>query len=179
MTTPLRAVFVGSDTLLLQCVDLWTARGHTVVAIATDADKVRRFCAERELPCIDAAALAQLPAGCCDHLFAITWLRLLPPAVLQLPSRSAINFHDGPLPRYAGLNAPCWAILNGEREHGVTWHRIEPQADTGAILVQQRFAIAADDTALLLNARCFQAGQERSEERRVGKECRSRWSPYH
>ena len=161
MPTPLRAVFVGSDTLLLQCVDLWLARGHAVVAIATDTDKVRRFCTERGLPCIDAGELEQrLPELACDHLFAITWLSLLPPAVLGLPSRSAINFHDGPLPRYAGLNAPCWAILNGEREHGVTWHLIEPQADTGAILVQQRFPIAPDDTALLLNARCFQAGQE-------------------
>ena len=34
--------------------------------------------------------------------------------VLRLPRRMAINFHDGPLPRYAGLNTPVWALLNGE-----------------------------------------------------------------
>ncbi len=160
-TAPLTAVFIGSDTLLLQCVNLWRQRGNTVVAIATDSDKVRRFAKEHELVCIDASELAaRLPSLPCDHLFAITWLQLLPAEVTRHPRRSAINFHDGPLPRYAGLNATCWAILHGEREHGVTWHTIEAAADTGAILAQQRFAIAPDDTAFTLNARCFQAGQE-------------------
>jgi hypothetical protein len=82
------------------------------------------------------------------------------PGALQLPRERAINFHDGPLPRYAGLNATCWSLLHGEREHAVTWHVIEPKADTGAILVQRSFAIAPDDTAFTLNARCFEAGQE-------------------
>ncbi|MGE3174846.1 MAG: MupA/Atu3671 family FMN-dependent luciferase-like monooxygenase [Planctomycetota bacterium] len=158
---PLHALFVGSDTLLLQCAAEFLDRGHRIVAIATDNDRVRAFARERELPCIDAAELEARIGGLeCDLLFAVTWLRLLPAAVLRAPRRLAINFHDGPLPRYAGLNAPCWALQHGEREHGVTWHAIEPKADTGAILLQQRFAIAADDTAFTLNARCFQAGLE-------------------
>ncbi|MBM4063748.1 MAG: hypothetical protein FJ265_22010, partial [Planctomycetes bacterium] len=162
MPQPLAAVFVGSDTLLLQCVEIWRERGHRIAAVVTDADKVRRFCAEQGLRCVDglgdhAAALAGEPI---DVLFAITWLRLLPAAALRLPRRFAINFHDGPLPRYAGLNATCWAILHGETEHAVTWHRIEARADTGDVLVQRSFPIAPDDTAFTLNARCFQAGQE-------------------
>ncbi len=162
MPQALAAVFVGSDTLLLQCVEHWRSLGHEVVAVATDTDKVRRFCAEQGLRCLDATGdlAGQLAGQACDHLFAITWLRLLPAAVLRLPKAGAINFHDGPLPRYAGLNATCWAILQGEREHGVTWHRIEAEADTGAILVQQQFAIDADDTAFTLNARCFAVAQE-------------------
>ena len=162
MSQPLAAVFVGSDTLLLQCLELWRERGHRVVAVATDADKVRRFCAENELRCLDAAGdfAAALAGETVDYLFAITWLRILPPSALQLPRERAINFHDGPLPRYAGLNATCWSLLHGEREHAVTWHVIEPKADTGAILVQRSFAIAPDDTAFTLNARCFEAGQE-------------------
>ena len=101
MASPLAAVFIGSDTLLLQCVELWRERGHVVVAVATDTDKVRRYCAENGLRCVDADAdLAQALAGeAFDHLFAITWLRLLPASVLALPRVSAVNFHDGPLPR--------------------------------------------------------------------------------
>ena len=87
-------------------------------------------------------------------------MRLLPPELLALPRQLAINFHDGPLPRYAGLNATCWALLNGESEHAVTWHVIEDKADTGDILVQQAFPIAADDTAFTLNARCFAFGTQ-------------------
>ena len=162
MVSSLSAVFIGSDTLLLQCLEAWRERGHGVVAVATDADKVRRYCAENGLRCVAAddrlaATLGQQPF---DYLFAVTWLQILPASVLALPQRAAINFHDGPLPRYAGLNATCWAILNGEREHAVTWHRIEAEADTGAILMQRGFPIEPDDTAFTLNARCFQFGQE-------------------
>lgn len=162
MGSTLAAVFVGSDTLLLQCLEVWRERGHRVLAVATDTDKVRRFCAEQGLRCLDATAdlLAQLGGEAFDHLFAVTWLRMLPAAVLALPKRSTINFHDGPLPRYAGLNATCWALLHGEREHAITWHEVEPKADTGRLLLQRAFAIADDDTAFTLNARCFQVGQE-------------------
>ena len=162
MAHPLAAVFVGSDTLLLQCIELWRERGHRVVAVVTDTDKVRRACVEQGVRHLDANGdiAAQLAGETFDHLFAITWLRLLPAAVLQMPRAGAINFHDGPLPRYAGLNATCWAIHHGEVEHGVTWHSIEPAADTGAILVQKRFPIEPDDSAFTLNARCFQNGQE-------------------
>ncbi|MCB9878218.1 MAG: LLM class flavin-dependent oxidoreductase [Planctomycetes bacterium] len=161
MPSPLAAVFVGSDTLLLQCLDAYRERGHRVAVVATDTDKVRRYCAEHGLRCVaaDETLAASLQGEVFDHLFAITWLSLLPEAVLRLPKVSAINFHDGPLPRYAGLNATCWAIHGGEREHGVTWHVIEPKADTGGILLQQTFAIADDDTAFTLNARCFEHGQ--------------------
>ncbi|MCR9247342.1 MAG: LLM class flavin-dependent oxidoreductase [bacterium] len=160
MSAKLAAVFIGSDTLLLQCLDAWRERGHRVVAVATDTDKVRRYCAEHALRCLDGTAdLATALAGeAIDVLFAITWLQILPPEVLALPRHFAVNFHDGPLPRYAGLNAPCWAIAGGEREHAVTWHVIEPAADTGAILVQQRFPITPEDTAFTLNARCFEVG---------------------
>lgn len=162
MPHSLAAVFVGSDTLLLQCLEAWRERGHRVVAVATDTDKVRRYCAEHGHRCVEASGdfAGRLGGEAFDYLFAITWLRLLPAAVLQLPQKLAINFHDGPLPRYAGLNATCWALLHGEREHAVTWHVMEPRADTGGILVQRAFAIEPDDTAFTLNARCFQAGQE-------------------
>jgi len=161
MATALTALFVGSDTLLLQCLQAWRERGHGVAAVVTDAEKVRRFCADEGLPCHDAAdaTWAALASARPDYTFAITWLRLLPGAALALAQRATINFHDGPLPRYAGLNATCWAIAGGETTHAVTWHEVEAKADTGAILVQREFPIEADDTAFTLNARCFESGQ--------------------
>ncbi|MFN3241015.1 MAG: MupA/Atu3671 family FMN-dependent luciferase-like monooxygenase [Planctomycetota bacterium] len=161
MASSLAAVFVGSDTLLLQCLEAWRDRGHSVVAVATDTDKVRRYCAENGLRCVAAAGdlAAQLGGDAFDYLFAITWLQLLPAPVIAMPRVAAINFHDGPLPRYAGLNATCWSLLNGESEHAVTWHVVEPKADTGDILVQATFAIEPEDTAFTLNARCFEHGQ--------------------
>ena len=72
--------------------------------------------------------------------------------------QGAANFHDSLLPRYAGLNAPAWALLAGETQHGVTWHAITDRIDEGDIYVQSTFDIDEDETALTLNAKCFEAG---------------------
>ena len=99
-----------------------------------------------------------------DWLFSIANLDMIPEDILGLAHHGAINFHDGPLPRYAGLNAPVWAILADEPTHGITWHLMEKDADRGDILVQREFVIGADETAFTLNAKCFAAGVESFEE---------------
>ncbi|MFN9757525.1 MAG: formyltransferase family protein, partial [Planctomycetota bacterium] len=148
----LTAVFVGSDTLLMQCVQAWVEKGHGCLAVATDADKVRRFCADNGLRCLDAAGdwAAAVAGERIDHVFAITWLRLLSDAVLRLPQRSAINFHDGPLPRFAGLNTPVWAIAKGEESYGISWHVVTPGIDEGDVLAERSFEISPSETALSL-----------------------------
>src|SRR5690606_25547084 len=75
----------------------------------------------------------------------------------ETPRIAAINFHDGPLPRYAGMHSTSWALLNQERRHGITWHRVVAEVDAGEVFVQREVAIAPDDTALSLNARCYEA----------------------
>ncbi len=93
-----------------------------------------------------------------DYLLSIANLRVIPANVLALPLRGAIDFHDGPLPRYAGLHATSWALLHGERTHGVTWHAIAGGIDEGDILAQELVEIEDDERALTLNAKCYEAG---------------------
>jgi len=78
--------------------------------------------------------------------------------VLSAPLLGAYNLHPGPLPRYAGLNAVSWAILNGEHKHGVTVHKMEREIDAGPIAYQSFFAIEDDDTALTLSFKCIRLG---------------------
>jgi methionyl-tRNA formyltransferase len=75
-----------------------------------------------------------------------------------VPRLGAFNLHPGPLPRYAGLNAPSWAIYRGETRHGVTVHKMEPGIDTGPIVYQETFAIEPEDTGLSLSVRCIRQG---------------------
>ncbi|MCZ7669919.1 MAG: formyltransferase family protein [Chloroflexi bacterium] len=82
-----------------------------------------------------------------DYLFSITNLAILPEALLVLPQKGAINFHDGPLPRYAGLYATSWALLNQELIHGVTWHTMTAAVDEGLLLKQQLFPHSGRETA--------------------------------
>ena len=59
-----------------------------------------------------------------------------------------------PLPAYAGVHAASWALLNGEKEHGVTWHLMSRRIDAGDILKQERFAIGSRDKAEDVNRAC-------------------------
>lgn len=92
-----------------------------------------------------------------QFLFSVVNLRVLPPALLALPRRLAVNYHDGPLPRYAGVHATSWALMRGEREHGITWHTMEPAVDAGVVLKQVKFDVGPRATALSLNAACYEA----------------------
>jgi natural product biosynthesis luciferase-like monooxygenase protein len=166
LSTALSSVFIGGQSLLIQCAERFKKRGHDIRSIVTGDASVQRWAAEHGIrwiaPAPDLAArLGEEPF---DYLFSVAHLSLLPPSVLALPRRGAINFHDGPLPDYAGLNVTSWALLNQEREHGVTWHVMTSGIDDGDVLKQVRFPIAAGETALTLNAKCYQAALETFEE---------------
>ncbi|MBY0463081.1 MAG: amino acid adenylation domain-containing protein, partial [Alphaproteobacteria bacterium] len=66
-----------------------------------------------------------------------------------------INYHDAPLPRYAGVHATSWAILNNESTHAISWHIMNSSVDTGNILKQVFFSIDNNETALSLNLKCY------------------------
>jgi methionyl-tRNA formyltransferase len=85
---------------------------------------------------------------------------IIPSDALKLFEGRSLNFHPGLLPEYAGLHTHQWAIRNGEREFGVTVHRMEQRIDAGAIVGQLRFPIRPDDTGLSLFSRCLAAGAE-------------------
>ena len=91
-------------------------------------------------------------------------MSIVPDQIVRLAKRAAINFHDGPLPEYAGLNVPVWALMNQERRHAVTWHLMSERIDAGRILLTRDFDISADETALSLNLKCYQAGIESFDE---------------
>ena len=92
-------------------------------------------------------------------LFSVAYLHIVPDEVLGRAD-IAINFHDGPLPDYAGLNVTSWALANDEPTHGVTWHLMTSDVDRGDVITAVTFPIEPGDTALSLNARCFEAGAQ-------------------
>jgi len=80
------------------------------------------------------------------------------PAVLAAPRIGAFNMHPGPLPTYAGFNAPSWAIAEGETRHAVTVHRMVAEMDAGPIAYEAWFEIAPEDTGLRVAAAGVMAG---------------------
>lgn len=93
-----------------------------------------------------------------DLLLNVHSLFVICPQVIDVANFGAFNLHPGPLPTYAGLNAPSWAIYNQEKEHGVTLHRINNTIDSGDIIDEARFPITNTETGLSLSAKCVKHG---------------------
>jgi methionyl-tRNA formyltransferase len=93
-----------------------------------------------------------------DLLLNVHSLYLIHGQVVAAPRIGSFNLHPGPLPQYAGLNAPSWAIYNGEERHAVTVHWMEPGVDTGAIAYETWFDLTDADTGLSVSVRCAREG---------------------
>ncbi len=152
---------IGEGKLTIACAQQLIDQGHIVRGVVSVNEDVRQWAIEREIACTGTlqdqdAFLGQWEF---DYLFSIINPRRVSSAALQLPRRSAINFHDAPLPRYAGLHVTTWAIANQESSFGVTWHEMTDDFDAGQILKQVSFPVDPEETAFSLNVKCFQHGQ--------------------
>ena len=76
--------------------------------------------------------------------------RILPAIVLSNPFLTAINCHQALLPRHPGRNAEMWAIFEGDKETGITWHRLTAEVDSGEILIQKSFPLTEKHTTYLV-----------------------------
>src|SRR5580704_2567710 len=154
---------IGQKSLLILCAEDLLARGHVIRGVATESNEIRAWAKSRNIPVVPSSndQVAKLfSVEPCDYLFSIINYRVLPDHVLSLPKRGAINFHDGPLPGYAGMYVTTWALINGEAEHGISWHWMTKAIDAGGVLKEKRFTVARDETAFSLNTKCYEAGFE-------------------
>lgn len=156
----IRALFVGDGPLLLQCLEAYVASGGQVSAIVTQDTAIASHGEAAGVRVLNKSSVetGDPEAFEFDYLLSIANLDMLPAALIARARKMAINFHDGPLPRYAGLNATSWAILQGEGSHGVTWHVMTDKADMGGIVAAGPVTIDPHDTAFSLNAKCYEAG---------------------
>lgn len=132
------------------------AGGGTVAAVADRAGILRL---DPTLVCTADFAAELVQAGV-DVLLNVHSLHVVAPQVLAAPRFGCFNLHPGPLPRYAGMNAPSWALYHGEHEHAVTLHRMAPAIDAGAIAYSSSFALSDRDTGLSVSATCARLGTD-------------------
>ncbi|MEP2718651.1 MupA/Atu3671 family FMN-dependent luciferase-like monooxygenase [Pseudophaeobacter sp.] len=152
-------VVIGNESLLIGCAEAVLAQGHTITAVVSTDSDIRAWGRDKGLTLLDRPGDLPTTEGF-DWLLSIANLRVIPEPVLELARKGAVNFHDGPLPRYAGLNTPNWALMAGEAQHGITWHMMAGGIDEGDILAQRLFDIAEDETAFSLNSKCYAAAMD-------------------
>ena len=173
--TAFRCLIVGESSLPVACAQAVQRAGHVVAGMVSPDPPVRDWAARNDIPSAGTGELLPFAQGLAfDYLFSVVNYAILPAAVLALPRRAAINYHDALLPRYAGVYATSWVILHREPEHGITWHRMTDRVDAGDVLKQVRVPLAASETAASLNRKCYfaavRAFSELVEELAAGRE---------
>jgi methionyl-tRNA formyltransferase len=92
------------------------------------------------------------------YLQVVVAFRMLPEVVWNMPPKGTINLHASLLPAYRGAAPINWAIINGEKETGVSTFFLQQEIDTGNILFSERIAISDDETAGTLHDKLMNLG---------------------
>ena len=169
-----RTVVFGYGELAIVAVESLVSVGAELVAAVIpsnrtghDVDQFRTFSERSGLP-----VLVQPPRKSVDPFvqqlrelspdFILVWSypMILPKSVINVPRRAAFNMHGGILPEYRGGHVMQWAIINGEKETGITLHYIEEGIDTGAIVAESRFSIDWNDDAASVREKLKSHGRQ-------------------
>ena len=151
---------IGEDHLLIQCGEILLAKNYDIKAIFSPLKEANIWAEENRILCFNSFKDIEtfLTQNKIDYLFSIVNSHIISEKTLNNVKKMAVNYHDGPLPRYGGANATSFAILNNEKKHGITWHVINKLIDGGDILIQSTFDIDPEETTFTLNVKCYQHG---------------------
>lgn len=159
-----RIVFMGTPEFAVASLDAILRAGYTVAAVITAPDKpagrgmqltgsaVKKYALEKGLTILqpeklkNPAFLEELRALRADLQIVVAF-RMLPEVVWNMPAMGTVNLHGSLLPQYRGAAPINWAVINGEKETGVTTFKLQHDIDTGNILLQDRFPIGDTETA--------------------------------
>ncbi|HEX7086574.1 MAG TPA: methionyl-tRNA formyltransferase [Vicinamibacterales bacterium] len=151
----MRLVILGDGLWAARTVEQLVQAGHTVPAVVlrrrpTDDTLARAAAAARaailQPDDVNAPAFVErLAAVAADAHLSIAYDQILR-APVRATARACLNIHAGRLPDYRGRNVITWAIINNEREIGVTVHAVDDGVDTGPILIQRLLPIGWTDT---------------------------------
>jgi len=159
----LKVVFMGTPQFAVPTLEK-IIQHHNVLAVVTTPDKpagrglkitpsaVKQFAVSHQLPVLqpeklsDKNFLNQLQSFNAD-VFVVVAFRMLPESVWNMPPLGTFNLHASLLPKYRGAAPINFALINGEKETGVTTFKIQKEIDTGKIALQKKITIDEKDTA--------------------------------
>ena len=172
----MRLVFMGTPDFAAASLEALLKSDNSVVGVVTQPDRpkgrgqiltpspVKLLAQRKQIPLLQPLKMKgpeflQALAGWKPDLIVVAAFgRILPPVILSLPPRGCINVHGSLLPKYRGAGPIQWAIINGERETGITTMLMDEGMDTGAMLLQEAIPITAEDTAGTLSPRLAELG---------------------
>jgi methionyl-tRNA formyltransferase len=175
MKSNLRIVFMGTPEFATHSLRLVVESGYNVVGIITAPDRqsgrgqkinyssVKEYAVEKGLHLMqptnlkDPTFIEELKTLNADIQVVVAF-RMLPEVIWNMPSKGTLNLHASLLPKYRGAAPINWAIINGEKESGVTTFFIEKEIDTGNIILQEKVSIEENENAGHLHDKLMEVG---------------------
>lgn len=170
-----KVIFMGTPDFAVASLKQLIDDGINVVAVVTAPDRpsgrgqkvnmsaVKKYALEEELTVLQPEKfktdefLTELKSYGAD-LFVVVAFRMLPEVVWSMPPLGTINLHGSLLPNYRGAAPINWAVINGEKETGVTTFFIEKEIDTGKIIDKEAICIKETDTAGTIHDKLMNVG---------------------
>ena len=159
-----RIIFMGTPEFAVASLQVLVQEGCNIVAVVTAPDKpagrgmqltesaVKKYAVEQGLTVLQPEKfksplfIEDLKTLRADLQIVVAF-RMLPEIVWNMPPMGTINVHGSLLPQYRGAAPINWAIINGEKETGVTTFKLKHEIDTGDILLQEKMAIGENENA--------------------------------
>ena len=173
----LRIIFMGTPEFAVASLEALVNSGCNIVAVITAPDKpagrgmemqqsaVKKYAVSKNLPVLqpeklrDPQFLNEIRELAADLQICVAF-RMLPQVVWDMPPLGTINLHGSLLPQYRGAAPINWAVINGEKETGVTTFKLQHEIDTGNILLQERLPIGEEEDAGSVHDRMKVLGAE-------------------
>lgn len=175
----MRILYMGTPAFAVPSLEALIADGHQICGVFCQPDKpvgrhqnrlqpppVKEVAQAKGIPVYqpvklrDGAALEIIRSLDPELIVVAAYGRLLPDEILDYPARGCINVHSSLLPKYRGAAPINWAILNGERETGVTIMYMASELDAGDVITRRATPIGPNETAEELFARLAVLGAE-------------------
>jgi methionyl-tRNA formyltransferase len=171
----IRIVFMGTPEFAVASLEALVKAKLNIAGVITAPDKpggrgmklqesaVKKYAAKRGLKILQPEKLKspefleELKLLNADLQIVVAF-RMLPEVVWNMPPMGTINLHASLLPQYRGAAPINWAIINGEKETGVTTFKLKHEIDTGDVLLQERIEIGENETAGELHDRMKEIG---------------------
>ena len=174
----MKIMFMGTPDFAKTNLETLALRGYDVCCAVTQQDKpqgrkmvltpppVKEYALSKDIPVLqpitlkDGAFLKELEKYNPDLIVVVAYGKILPKYILDYPKYGCINVHGSLLPKYRGSAPVQWAVINGDKETGVTTMYMNEGMDTGDILLQQKFDILENETSGELMERMAGIGAE-------------------
>lgn len=158
----LRIVFMGTPEFAVSTLKAILEAGYNVVAVVTQPDKpvgrhgsvlqpsqVKQYALSKGLPVLQPEKMkdpefVETLRSYDANLQVVVAFRMLPEVVWAMPAYGTFNVHAALLPQYRGAAPINWAIINGEKQTGVSTFFLDHDIDTGRVIMQKPFAVPDD-----------------------------------